>query len=89
MFIKKYFDKYMKIITCIKNSPKPIKDISSETNITINTVYRIIEKLDRDEMLLKKGIITKNKKSVLFQSKTNFLFIEKKLDQIFPESTYA
>lgn len=75
-------EKSMKILTCIQKSPKSIKEISSETNIPISSVYRIIQIFENNDMLLLKGDIA-IAKFRLFQSKGNFDMLHKKLYELF------
>jgi len=76
------FDKCMKILSCIQKSPKSVKEISTETNIPITTVYRIIRIFEDHNMLLMKGDIA-TAKYRLFQSKGSMDVLGEKLHEIF------
>lgn len=75
-------EKSMKILTCIQKSPKSIKEISSETNIPIPTVYKMIHIFENHNMLVLTGEIA-TAKYMLFQSKGNFEMLHKKLYELF------
>jgi len=72
----------MKILTCIQKSPKSIKEISSETNIPISSVYKIIKIFENNDMLFLTGDIA-TAKFRLFQSKGDFDVLHKKLYELF------
>lgn len=75
------FEKYLKILICIQKSPKSIIEISTETNIPITTVYRLISVFEKNDLLLlKDNVVTP--KYPLFQSKGNFEILTKKLHDL-------
>ena len=85
VFVKSYFDRCSKILSCIEESPKSVKKISEETKIPITTVYQIIRKLDGNDMLLKRGMVINGAKSRFFQAKEDPAFVRKKLNELFPD----
>lgn len=85
VFAKSYFDRCLRILSCIKDSSKSVKEISKETQIPITTVYYIIRKLDGNGMLTKRGMVTNGAKHRLFQSKGNNVFVRKRLYELFPD----
>ena len=85
VFVKSYFDRCLRILSCIEESSKSVKEISKETEIPITTVYHIIRKLDGNGMLSKRGIVINGAKHRLFQSKGDSVFVRKKLHELFPD----
>jgi len=85
VFVKSYFDRCLRILSCIEESSKSVKDISKETQIPVTTVYQIIRKLDGYGMLSKRGILINGVKHRLFQSKDDFVLVRKKLHELFPD----
>ena len=68
--IKFFGDRWlMQIFVSLMNTPKSAKQISQETEITINSVYRRLKKLERRGLLERSGIITHDGgKTFLYQS---------------------
>ena len=85
VFVRSYFDRCLRILSCIEESSKSVKDISKETHIPVTTVYQIIRKLDGHGMLSKRGILINGVKHRLFQSKDDSALVRKKLHELFPD----
>ena len=65
-----------KIIMCINNKAKTVKQISEETGMSISMTYRKINQLKRKNMLILSGNIIKNKREFRYQSKVSKVIIK-------------
>ncbi|MGQ0375911.1 MAG: hypothetical protein ACT4OW_00185 [Nitrososphaerota archaeon] len=50
----------MKVLSSVRNSPKSAKEISSECNLPISTVYRKLHLMNHNGLLKTSGTITDN-----------------------------
>ena len=57
MIQPKKIQRLINILNIISKSPKSIKKISKESSIPIASTYRIIQELERQDLVLRKGMI--------------------------------
>ena len=66
-----------KIILCIHKEAKTVKQISTETGLSISTTYRKINQLNKNNLLILSGDInSENKREFKYKSKTSMIFKE-------------
>ena len=66
-----------KIILCIYEEAKTVKQISTETGLSISTTYRKISRLNKNNLLIVSGDInSENKREFRYKSKKNVVFKE-------------
>lgn len=65
---------YLKIILCIYNEPKTVKQISQEIGLTLSLTYRKIRELNKRHLLILSGDINSlNKREFRYRSKMDII----------------
>lgn len=65
---------YQKIIVCIYDEAKTVKQISKETGLTLSTTYRKVNELNKNHLLILSGSInSENKREFSYKIKRDII----------------
>ena len=80
-----YPENCMAVLLCIQETPKSAREIATELNTHVSNIYRTLEFLQRNNMLIVSGNTFSHGKYRLFKSKHNSEHLEEKLQELFTE----
>ncbi len=58
----------LKVFLSLVSVPKSVKQISTENNLHVSSVYRILKKLEQEKLIKKSGAISNGVKKFLYPS---------------------